>query len=381
MQEDHDAQNGHLSGLSDLLRATWGILYRDRWIWLGLVVALLIGEASLRWFRPELAGQIYTSNITGGHPVLLSREGFRIQSQDQTRGAKTILALGDSTTFGTGVGAGETWPLILDGMLGKEVTVLNGGLQGVGVEDFSAMLDRAVQNGSPPAAVVLLVTANMVSATDFRWGSKRQDLNVRSQSFQLMTNNNLQEKLSEFVQSSALWKAVTLNVQYGKFALGLSDHRVKSKRPLSPLMAYGWVQPDLKPEAHEKMWRRFQEALQRFQSQVYSRGSCLIVGYLPPRFMLSEYRFDNLKFVPRERLAEDAGQRVQALAKELNIPFVGADETLRSVRSVTNVFSKPLYVPGDYTHLDAEGHTFVAESFASAILPNSESRQICGVFR
>ena len=162
MQEDHDVQNRYLSGLSELLRAIGGILYRDRWIWLGVVVVLLVGEVALRWVRPELAGQVYSAGMTGGHPIFLSKEGFRVTQNGQVTGGKTIIALGDSTTFGTGVGAEETWPLVLDKMLGEEVSVRNGGLQGVGLEGFPTLLDNAIQAGKPPAAVVLLVTPTVL---------------------------------------------------------------------------------------------------------------------------------------------------------------------------------------------------------------------------
>ena len=381
MQEDHDVQNRYLSGLSELLRAIGGILYRDRWIWLGVVVALLVGEVALRWVRPELAGQVYSAGMTGGHPIFLSKEGFRVTQNGQATGGKTIIALGDSTTFGTGVGAEETWPLVLDKMLGEEVSVRNGGLQGVGLEGFPTLLDNAIQAGKPPAAVVLLVTPNMVSATDFHWGEESINLRARAHRFQLLPHNRLKQKLSELVQSSALWKAVTLNVQYGKFAIGLSDHRVDPRRPISPLMAYGWVQPDLEEDAHERMWQRFQSALKGLQALIYDQGGCFMIGYLPPRFMLSENRLDNLKFVPRERLVEDAENRVQELAGELGIPFVKTSELLRDVRNAKGSFSPPLYVPGDYTHPDAKGHAFVAEGFASAMLPTSDSRQVCSIFR
>jgi lysophospholipase L1-like esterase len=88
-----------------------------------------------------------------------------------------------------------------------------------------------------------------------------------------------------------------------------------------------------------------------------------VVAFLPPRFMLSDTARDNLKFVPKQRLRDDAEARIAALTQALNRPFVPLSNGL--IQGNT----QPLYIPADYTHLNAAGHSIAADTIAQALNP------------
>jgi lysophospholipase L1-like esterase len=372
MQNDDPAETKDapetLAGAGTLLAALGRRLRRDAWLYGLILLGLIAAEAGLRWSQPRLAGLTYGADVTGGHPIALTEAGYRIPpGVPPAAGPPLLLGLGDSTTFGTGVAAAQTWPL--------RIGAHNAAAEGSEPREFVFGL-REVWAPPAPDAVLLLITPNMISFTDFRWDNAPRDPRRRLQRLG-ESQAGLRRTVEDIVQSSALWKAVTLNISFFKFQIGLNDHLVKPVRPLSPLMPYGWVQPDVAPETYTRMWDRFETALQDLARQTRAQGSCLILGYLPPRFTLSDHPLDNLKAIPKDRLTEDAGARVRALAATLDLPFSETEKALRQTRAATGPWRAPLYIPGDYTHLDAQGHEIMARSFEQVLTPILDGRAAC----
>jgi len=81
--------------------------------------------------------------------------------------------------------------------------------------------------------------------------------------------------------------------------------------------------------------------------------------------------------VPKNRFSEDPEQRIEAMAQALNAPFVSSALALRETRSAQHPLSNPLYIPGDDTHLNAQGHGIVAGSFESVIDPILQGSSDC----
>lgn len=377
--ENAAADSGY-SGLSSLMRALLSMVQREKWLIVLLFVAVAGAELGLRAFWPQLSGLVYSPVVTGGHEIIVTDKAFRVPSGERETGATTVLAIGDSTTFGTGVSAAETWPLRLPDYLKNPVLVRNAGIEGSDPRQQIIGLNELWSDPTPPQIVVLLVTGNMVSFTEFRKDSPATSPLVRAQAIMAQSQayeGSLKQRVKETLQSSALWKAVSLNVDFGKYGLGLHTHRVSLDAPLSPLLAYGWQQPDLPKDYIPLMWVEFQAALTELHLQTQSLGSCLVVGFLPPRFMLSEARLDNLKFIPRDRLMQDAEVEIDRLVEQLDIPFVPNTKALRTARELHGPLAKPYFIPGDYTHLDAYGHDVVASNMAAVVEPILSGRAPC----
>ena len=340
-----------------------------------LLVCLCAIEMALRFVMPQLVNQVHTATLSGGHLIERTPKGFRIvPGSDVPNAPFHVLALGDSTTFGTGVAAEATWPLAVAGYLDGQAVVDNAGVQGGGIHDIAAILET-VSATDPAEVVVLLVTANMISFTDFRWDASLRSLPMQEN---VEVETSLIQILRKKIGGMALYKAAIVQTEYVKYGLGLLDHRVRfNERPRSPLMAYGWTQPDIPSGLHDRMWFRFERTFEQMKDRLALQNRCLVVGFLPPRFMLSDHRLDNLKFVPKDRLPEEAETRIASLAETYDLPYVDSAGALRQKRASSGPLSSPLYVVGDYAHLDAEGHAVVAESFASVIGPILQGDREC----
>ena len=367
------SENGTgFSGARAMRRLLWDLLRREKWTMVALCIGLVLAELGLRLFWPNLAGLVYAPDMTGGHKIVLTEKAYRIPDGTDAAEPPQILALGDSTTFGTGVGAEDTWPLQLNTHLAAPVVVRNAGVEGGEPRQMLRGLDTLWSDPVPPPVIVLMVTANMVSFTEFRKDTAVGDPAARARALRAQGSEparSVKTRLAHVVQSSALMKAVSLNVEFGKYGLGLLGHRVSLDAPLSPLLAYGWRQPDLSPAFGPRMWAEFESALLDLKTRTRLLGSCLIIGYLPPRFEIGDTRFDNLKFVPKARLTRDAEEELARMAAAFDLPFVSVGAALRQGRQDHGPLSKPYYIPGDYTHLDADGHSLAAQSLAQVIAP------------
>ncbi len=347
--------------IQKFLRAQAGFLF--------CLIALIVGlEAGLRLLRPQMADQIYDARNTGGHPVVFSDTGWRLPADGDQAEAPLILGLGDSTTFGTGVAAEETWPLRLTTYLNDGTTVANAGQRGGDLRQIGAGLET-LWTSPPPQTVILLVTSNMISFTEFRNGKPMVNVShvVEATRRRAARPQTLVDKLSATIRGSALWKVLNGSVESLKYALGLLTHHANPNDPLSPLLAYGWQQPDLPWGYSQRMWENFELELARLNQLARRNDICVIVGFLPSRFMLSERLADNVKFVPKSRLSVDAPKRLGGIAADLNLPFLDLTEVLREARSNHPPYRNPFYIPYDYTHLDAAGHDLVARSFANML--------------
>lgn len=370
-QKKQSPENG-ISGAKEMMRAIRTMVKREKILIGFLILLVALGEIGLRYMRPDLAGQVYSATMTGGHPVILSDKAYRLaENADFPPSETTILGLGDSTTFGTGVGAAETWPLQLQKMLKEPHTVYNAGIPGGEPQQMSYGFRELWTTPKVPEVAVLLVTSNMISFSNFRRTQEIEDPRGRKARLEKHTRHpkGLKHKLTESVQSSALWKAISINVDYLKFAFGLTNHRVNRTRPLSPLMPYGWVQPDVPEQQYSQMWDDFENGIATLKNEAELKNVCLAIGFLPPRFMLSNMKFDNLKFVPKNRLTMDAEQKVQAIVERLDLPYIPTASALRTARATLGPFEAPLYIPGDYTHLNAQGHTIIAAAISDFIAP------------
>ena len=358
-----------LSGPAQILAACLSVLRAERARIL-LVLGVLVGlELVLRWVQPQMAGLVYGPDRTGGAPILRSADGFRLPQEPAPTQTpeRVILGLGDSTTFGTGVHGDQTWPLQMQPLLNDAYVVRNAGREGSGLDTFIEGL-QSTWHTPKPEIVVLLVTGNMISFTDFNRDAPPLPL-PPAQTLNTDRQIGLKQTAKELIQASALWKTLSLSMTSFKFAVGLQDHRVAPDAPLSPLLAYGWTQPDLPAEAQARMWTLFEAKLTQLATEVADQGSCLVIGYLPPRFTLSAHLLDNLKFVPTDRMTSDPAPRLDTLSAQLGVRFVDVGAQLKSTRNTAAPLSAPLFIPGDYTHLDPQGHALAAQSFSDVLNP------------
>jgi hypothetical protein len=79
----------------------------------------------------------------GGEPITVNARGYRgpLHAEAPAPGATRVLMLGDSVTFGSGVGDGETFTSLLDAR--PDLEALNFGVDGYGTDQELLLLERA----------------------------------------------------------------------------------------------------------------------------------------------------------------------------------------------------------------------------------------------
>jgi len=101
--------------------------------------------------------QVYRSSVTGAlvhsAPAAIDARGFRAHAA-RPDAARRVLAIGDSTTFGLGVGDDESWPAYLQAALPPEWEVLNAGVPGRNLHQNVAWLRRELPIVRPEVVVL-----------------------------------------------------------------------------------------------------------------------------------------------------------------------------------------------------------------------------------
>jgi len=281
----------------------------------------------------------------------LDDHGFRAAAPPSIGGAPCrVLALGDSHTFGYGVGADDAWPAMLATMLAR-VTVANGGVAGSAVEGMEAWLPEAL-DAAHPHVVVLAVTP--WSLRDDPEPAEQHELDPRW------------PRAESWLRRASSYSAVV--DQVSRFAFQRTA-RAFGWPPPAPVL---WelaplVEP---PSAFHARWRAMHTRLAHMVAEVRQRGATPIVLFVPLDVQVSAARNDLYRagrlpyrthgFVDRDYSRDD--RYVHALDKttaRLRVTFVDSTEILRAL-------APGGYLPDDY-HLAADGHAHVAALMAAPV--------------
>lgn len=122
-----------------------------------------------RYIEDPTLGYVPRPNYSA-NGVSFDADGFRRTAVAPDRG--TILAVGDSFTFGEEVDDEQTWPAHLQRLLGRRV--LNAGVSGYGLDQIVLRAERIAGNKHPSAIVVSFI-ADDVLRTEMRrrWSAEK----------------------------------------------------------------------------------------------------------------------------------------------------------------------------------------------------------------
>jgi len=333
---------------------------------LGVLAVIVGSELVLRTAEPRLMGRIYSQTHTGGHPININAQGFRGDPVTLEKPANTmrILALGDSVTFGTGIASDTTWPTQLKQIMHTDehpVEVMNTALPAIDLGHIEQELINKWK-AYEPDQIVLVLTGNMVS-----FGYARRDRTTielpKSAKLKQVTSEpspSIKDKLKAQYASLALPGALTFGMDHLKFMAGLENHTSDPAFPTGVMLAHGYTQNGIDSTMIDQAWQIFADQLASLVSVTNEMGVDLIVVYSPPRFMLTDSRLDNLKWVDKDRLAVDPVAKSAQICQELGVSFIDPRSSLTQAE-------KPVYLISDYTHLDASGHEIIAQLIAEAI--------------
>jgi lysophospholipase L1-like esterase len=333
-----------------------------------LFLLLLASEIALQVCAPIYGHDYYDTTLTASHPVTFNADGFRGPAIPLAKqpGETRLLALGDSTTFGTGVGIEQTWPLQLRDLLADAdahpVTVMNVALQGESIADMTCGYEQRWA-AYHPDVVTVLVSCNMVSLA---WIQRNQPPQVPPYIMHAEPASTLKQRLSREAGRLCLPHFLSVNTQRALYWLGVTDHRIADpSQPFGALLAHGWRQGDIPTDEAEQAWACFARELAGLREATARHGAKLVVGFSPCRFDLSDSLFDNEKNVPLDRMTIDPADRLARLCAAQGIPCIDTLAALRSARrqlAEQRGHEASLYIMFDYNHLDSDGHAAVARA-------------------
>lgn len=113
--------------------------------------------------RPDRSACVYSmrknfAHAAAGWSFKTNHRGFRGRELEQAGpGVRRILALGDSFTFGWGVGEGKAYPHLLEGRLraaGQQAVVFNAGVPGYNTAQEACLLEELVGPVAPDVVVL-----------------------------------------------------------------------------------------------------------------------------------------------------------------------------------------------------------------------------------
>jgi hypothetical protein len=327
-----------------------------------LAVILLVGELALRAFMPELSRAMFTKDLTGGHPKTVNSMGLRDREfpRQAPPGEHRLIAIGNSTTWGSGVALEETYPKELERRLGRGTMVINGGGEGTSLGKAQRFLEHdgvALR----PEVVIIGFSPSMVSVT-IRKGETASAAPPRP---------GLAERLLEIhgvLYNSYLYVFWDTQVRKKMYELGILEAPVNT--PGSATLAYAFDVPGIDRAAIEATYDTIVAQLVELEGTLAAHGIRLIVVSIPSRFELSDDARDNERRFPLEKIRIHPAERLGHALEDHGIAFVDLLPRLRAERAAMLSGAQAwteLYIPYDHTHLDARGHAIAGEELEAAL--------------
>lgn len=357
-----------------------------------LAVFLLIagmGEVSVRLLYPQASRYVFTPAVTGGHPILYNSHGLRDGEfpAGLPAGERRILCLGDSSTFGAGLKAEETYPKQLERILhrspeGSHWRVINAGGQGASASELTRFLEEKGL-GFEPEIVTLGFSPTMVSVAG-RGGTAAETGGVppgAAQSLHMEGWRKLRRALLSVhmrLHSSYLYVLLDANLRQRLYRWGVIRDRMDTRE--GALFAYAFDVPGVQREEVERAYGTLRAELSRLKQLAQSHGIRLVVLGLPSRFRISGLAADNERGYDLRKIRIEPLARVEGICRELEISFVDLQARLSRERQTMQEGRArwdDLYIFGDYAHLNPAGMGIAAEELAAALTnPEDYKRSI-----
>jgi lysophospholipase L1-like esterase len=376
---------------------------------MSLLVSCAIGELALRLFKPqltysklvELAGTYYAPSDYNTFQLKANYRGFEpsmeypgrlvtiTTSSDRFRGGseldpskQKILVLGDSYTFGVYVNDDETYPAILNKLVGKvsgRYQVINAGYtDGWETDQQFVWLRHNIKALQPTIVVLGIFLANDITGIDTqswvdldqdglpnRWISK--DLYVSEGGFIKNNVKGLSTVGVEPIYQLPGLRESHLAILVGK-ALDKIVNRFENRTPIgyeetSEHIFGHYTDAFLQKEAI------FLNLLRAMKKLSNDNGSKVMVALLPANFMVEREKFDFLtsKWLSSKNRKSDSVYyaRLAKLLEQMDIPAVDIESEMK--RSKLG----PFFPANGEVHFNPKGHQFTAERLFNFLLTHS----------
>jgi lysophospholipase L1-like esterase len=283
------------------------------------------------WLRPSQLA------FTHGAAVATNSAGIRDAeyAARPSAGMHRVLALGDSQTFGNGLGLEATWPKQLEAELNARgrgrYEVLNAGIPSTDTWQHEVVLERLVERYRPDT-VLLAVYVN-----DVQRAVAPADLHPANAG---ALSGMATARLKYLVKRSALGNAAV--------ALGQRLAAVRDREPAQELAVLaGHDRPDV-----TSGWTQVRRSLLRMRQLAQARGAQFAVVALPHRAQVSG-----------SVAGRAYNERLAAIGVELDLVLV---DMLGPLREAWSVHGAELFIPWD-GHQSALANSIVARQLATRL--------------
>lgn len=268
------------------------------------------------------------------HRIRVNSLGFRGPEPSPER-RWTILALGDSFTFGPGVEDEQTFAAVLAERLrsrfGAGIEVVNAGHSGAGIDHELVVFERRGRSLRPDV-VLLQFFANDID-----------DLLEREARERVYRPINF--PLKRHVRQTATYLLLLrLKLQGRRTAVARAAATEGAETETLPFRDSGYYSRVL-PERLERGWDEYLGYLGRLAAGTDLAGSRLVVLIVPDRYQ-----------VTRADLHPTPQERIETFARDRGIPVVDPLPTFRRLAARDEV----LYLPED-GHLSPRGHAVLGQ--------------------
>jgi hypothetical protein len=297
--------------LSSLAR---GLLLRAALSLFGLGIALLLGEAGVRWLHlGPLPLTVYRSHPTRmftlapGRDVPFVEDGFSTRvtiSKDGLRnpplappesaGRPRVLALGDSFTFGYGVEAAESWPARLQVALREvglpDAEVINAGVVAYAPDQELDLLQELLPRVRPDAVVLGLYVGNDRAEVVLHQSAPPLSVSAEGALVEFPTASDLNPHPIQlwFARHLRLYSFARVRIHRLLIQLGLRPEP-QIYHPAYFLDALGYT------DAYAGNWSMLEGLLRRMDRATRASGARFLLAILPLDVQVSERYWEHYR--------------------------------------------------------------------------------------
>lgn len=345
-----------------------------------LILFLAVGELAVRMLAPGYKQFIYSDTVTGGHPHVFNSLGLREREFPVTRpdGEARILCLGNSVTRGTGIAQEDTYPKQLEQMLGKSGSpgtfVINGGGEGQSTDRAIAFMETTGLEMNP-SEVIFGFSPSMLGVIARQQGGEvarhaEQDRGAKPRP----PGQDMRSVGKRILLGSYLYAFLNANARTVLYRLGVLRDRLDV--PKGAIFAYAFNTPGVEVAMVEDAYAELKAGLAQLRDLTGQRGIRLTVLGIPPRFEISTLPEDNERGLELRRIRIRPLARLAEYCQELGINYVDVTPALHEARQQMVDGKRAwddLYVPQDFTHLNATGQRVIAATLLESLRQGKET--------
>lgn len=336
-----------------------------RMVMMDAVIAIILVaglELSLRAFVPSTQSLIYTPELTGGHPIKLNSYGLRDHefAARKPEGQLRVLALGNSTTFGTGVAMEQTLPQQLERIIqdnnGPEAEVINVGGQG---GNITSMINFLQDQGLAfdPDIAILTFSPSMIARTN---EVQKSGIDKAGDEASVSPAQRLKDLLYDihgFLGRSYAYASFDFYVRKNLYRYGILEDDLTRAR--GAVYAYAFDVPGIDVAKIQDNYQQFENQLRVLRDMLSARGIPLIITAIPSKFELPDMTDRNPRNYPLDKIRISPLDKVQQISDTLAIPYLNLYPVLDR--------NEDLYIRIDFTHLNEKGLKIAAEELHNKI--------------